>query len=80
MKKKISRRVAIIRLLILDVKPLLVVLFLLGKKHIKLSKFGSIDKDISFIRLFSDGSCLLHLSKSLRSSKSAQLHASSDMN
>jgi hypothetical protein len=32
MKKKISRRVAIIRLLILDVKPLLVVLFLLGKK------------------------------------------------
>jgi hypothetical protein len=41
------------------------------KKHIKLSKVGNIDKDISFIRLFSDGSCLLHLSKSLRSSKSA---------
>jgi hypothetical protein len=44
MKKKISRRVAIIRLLILDVKPLLVVLFLLGKKHINLLKVGNINK------------------------------------
>jgi hypothetical protein len=70
MRKKISRRVAIIRLLILDAKPLLVVLFLLGKKHIKFSKVANIDKDVSFTRLFFDGSCLLRLSQSLRSSKS----------
>ncbi len=44
MKKKISRRVAIIRLLILEVKPLLVVLFLLGKHTLNCQNMATLIK------------------------------------